>query len=97
MSEEMKNSEVKKTAPVAHEAAHTHTNVDTSAHAKKTAAPAKAEAKPAKTETILPAIKGSENNFKNGIVVHIKRGCLPSERGRKRKVDSARITCDQRI
>ncbi len=34
--------------------------------------------RPVKTETTLPAIKGSENIFKKGYVSQIKRGCFPS-------------------
>ena len=43
---------------------------------------------PVHTDTILPAIKGSSNTFKNGTIDHIKSGCLPSVIGKKRKVET---------
>ena len=47
--------------------------------------------KPAKTETILPATKGSEKILSEGIVAHINRGCLPSDKGKNRNEGSLRM------
>src|SRR3989344_3599356 len=46
---------------------------------------------PVKPDTILPAKRGSENILRKGITSHINSGCLPSDRGKKRIVDSAFI------
>src|SRR5437868_6173426 len=53
--------------------------------------------RPENTETSLPAIKWLAMIFRNGITIHIKRGSLPSERGRNRRVSSAFIIWAQRI
>ena len=53
--------------------------------------------RPARIERKRPAKSGSEKKEKRGVVSHIKRGCLPSVRGMKRKVSTFFIICDQRI
>ena len=39
-----------------------------------------------------PAMRGSEMTLRTGMRSHIYKGCLPSERGKNLKVDSADMT-----
>lgn len=52
---------------------------------------------PDRTDKKRPANSGSEKNLRKGIVSHINNGCLPSVKGRNRKVSTAFITWDHRI
>lgn len=47
---------------------------------------------PATTDKNLPAKRGSEKIFKKGIIVHINKGALPSDKGKKRRVGSDFMT-----
>jgi len=51
------------------------------------------EPKPQNTDNNRPANKGSAIIFKNGIIVQIKNGGDPTERGKNLKEGSALITC----
>ncbi len=48
--------------------------------------------KPARAEKTRPAKSGSEKILRKGMVAHMYKGCLPSDKGRNRSEGSARMT-----